>query len=109
VLAQGCAICLVLLVVSPVTAPFRTLDVLASCSPTRAAQSVRLDGDPLSVDDATLTYDPIVAKPVRFGGVIVQEARSGLSGATPLAVGSPLVGAPGATAGSSRVSPVLRL
>jgi hypothetical protein len=110
VLAKGCAICLILLVVSPVTAPFRTLDVIASyAAAPRAALSVPGGSDPASVDEATLTTDPVAAKSIRFLGIVPPAAASGRFAAPLPCAGSPHVGAAGAPARHSHVSPVLRV
>jgi hypothetical protein len=109
VLAKGCSICLILLVISPVTAPFRTLDVLASCAASRATLSVPGGSDPASLDEATLTSDPVAAKSIRFLGVVPPAAASGRLAAPLLCGGSPLTGASGASARRSHVSPVLRV
>jgi hypothetical protein len=108
VFAKGCAICLVLLVVSPVTAPFRTLDTLTSCAKSRAALSVPAGSDS-SVDDATLTNDPVIAKSIRFGSVIPLAGASSVFGLPLPHARSPLARAARAPAGCSHGSPVLRV
>ena len=108
-LAKACAICLVLLVVSPVTAPFRTLDVLASPGMARATLSVPRVSDPAYIDDATLTADPVLAQSIRFDGVILLAATCGVSRRPPAGAGSPPVRTSGTPAGCSRISPVLRV
>jgi len=109
VLAKGCAICLILLVISPVTAPFRTLDALASPATSRAALSVPTVSDPACTDDATLTIDPVLAKSIRFDGVVLLAALSGVSRPPLFGAGSPPVRTSGVPAGCLRVSPVLRV
>jgi hypothetical protein len=99
----------VLLVVSPVTAPFRTLDDLTSCAKSRAALSVPIDSDPASIDDATLTNDPVLAKSIRFGSVIPLATASSVFGLPLPGASSPLARAARAPAGRSHVSPVLRV
>jgi hypothetical protein len=109
VLAKGCAVCLVLLVLSPVTAPFRTLDGLTSCARSRAALSVPLGSDASSIDDATLTTDPVLAKSIRFGSVIPLGAVSSVFGLPLADASSPLARPARAPARCSHVSPVLRV
>jgi hypothetical protein len=109
VLSRGCAICLVLLVISPVTAPFRTLDAFASSATSRAALSVPAADDPAYVDDATVTTDPVLAQSIRFDAVILLAASCGVCRPPLSGAGSPPVRTSGAPGGCSRVSPVLRV
>jgi len=109
VFAKGCAICLVLLAISPVTAPFRTLDALASSALSRAAVAVPTVSDPACVDEATLTIDPVLAKSIRFDGVLLFVAAAGGSRPPLSGVGSPPARTSGAPATCWRVSPVLRV
>src|SRR5262245_28972539 len=108
VFAKGCAICLVVLVVLPVTAPFRTLDNLSWRDLSRAVLNVQAGSDAACSDDATLTNDPVLAMSIRFAAAILLGAVCGVFGPLP-AAGSPPVRASGTPAGYSRVSPVLRL
>jgi non-ribosomal peptide synthetase component F len=108
VLAKGCALLLVLLVVSPVTAPFRTLDDLSRSGATRTALTP-LGSDPVCVDDAALTNDPLVGKSIRFGGVFSLAAVFGVLTAPLPTAGTMPVPACGAPAGRPHLSPVLRL
>jgi hypothetical protein len=108
VLAKGCAVILVLLVVSPVTAPFRTLDDLSPLSATRTAL-MPIGGDAVCVEDATLTNDPLVGKSIRFGGVSSLAAAFGAVTAPLPTAGTPPIRPSGTTTGRAHVSPVLRL
>jgi hypothetical protein len=99
----------VLLVVSPVTAPFRTFDDLTSSATSRAALGVPIGNDPASIDDATLTNDPVLAKSIRFGSATALAAASSVFGLSLPDAGSPPGRAARAPAGCSHVSPVLRV
>jgi hypothetical protein len=109
VLAKGCAICLVLLVVSPVTAPFRTLDALAACAGSHAGLSGAVASDPVFIEETTLKDDAVVAQSMRFGGVIPLASASRAFAALLSAAGSPPLRVFGEPAGGPSVSPVLRL
>jgi hypothetical protein len=109
VLAKGCAICLVLLVVSPVTAPFRTLDALAPCAASHLGLSGATVSDSVGTEETTLKNDAAVAQLIRFGGVIPLASASRAVAALLSAAGSPPLRALRAPAGHSSVSPVLRL
>jgi hypothetical protein len=109
VFAKGCALCLVLLVVSPVTAPFRTLDALAAGAASHAGLSGPAAADPIFIEETTLKDDAVVAQSIRFSGVIALASASRAFAALLSAAGSPPLRAFGAPAGHSSVSPVLRL
>jgi hypothetical protein len=109
VLAKGCAICLVLLVVSPVTAPFRTVDALAACAASHAGLSGAAASDPVFIEETTLKDDAGVAQSIRAGGVIPLASVSRAFAAPLSAAGSPPLRTFGAPVGPSIVSSVLRL
>jgi len=109
VVAKFCAICLVLLVASPVTAPFRTFDDATSCATSRAALRVPFGNDPASIDDATLTNEPVLAKSIRLGSVTPLAAASGVFGLPLSDACSSQARAARARAGRSHGSPVLRV
>jgi hypothetical protein len=109
VLAKVWSILLALLVASPVTAPFRTFDDLTSSAKSRSALSIPVGTEPASIDDATLTNDPVLAKSSRFGSLTPLAAASSEVGLPLSGACSPLARTSRARAGRSHVSPVLRV
>jgi hypothetical protein len=96
------------LVLSPVSAPFRTLTAVAPCATSRAALSVPSASDRAFLDEATLTNDPMIGKSIRLFSDVPPAPASGAFGAPLPRAGSPLAASVG-PGRCSHVSPILRV